>query len=311
MDLEQLTKHQIILLTLLVSFVTSIATGIVTVTLLDQAPPVVTQTINRVVERTVERVIPAEVTSNNSGPTTIIEKETTVVVKENDLITESIEVNRRKLVRLFSVEEDTIEESATSTEPGEETAERDFLGLGIVVSPLGLVAADSSVIKSVPASSIRAVTSEGALYEVVVAAKGDTNPTVLLELVLSEEESVSFNSVSFVSESSLKLGQTVIALSGEERTNVTIGIIAGLRERDKEIDENVVADLIEINTNIAGNNVIGSPLLNIFGEIIGLKTTSSLGEGTFTPINVVRAQIAIFQGESAEIEGTEQASAVE
>ena len=30
MDIEHLTKHQIVLLTLLVSFVTSIATGIVT-----------------------------------------------------------------------------------------------------------------------------------------------------------------------------------------------------------------------------------------------------------------------------------------
>ena len=34
MDLEKLTKHQTVLLTLLVSFVTSIATGIVTVGLL-------------------------------------------------------------------------------------------------------------------------------------------------------------------------------------------------------------------------------------------------------------------------------------
>lgn len=61
--MEELTKSQLILLALLVSFVTSIATGIVTVTLMDQAPAGVTQTINRVVERTIERAVPSATTT--------------------------------------------------------------------------------------------------------------------------------------------------------------------------------------------------------------------------------------------------------
>ena len=48
--MESLTKTQIVLLVLLVSFVTSLATGIVTVTLVNQAPQPVTHTINKVVE---------------------------------------------------------------------------------------------------------------------------------------------------------------------------------------------------------------------------------------------------------------------
>ena len=60
MDLEQLTKTQLILLALLLSFVTSLATGIVTVTLMNQAPADVIRTVNRVVEKTVERVVPGE-----------------------------------------------------------------------------------------------------------------------------------------------------------------------------------------------------------------------------------------------------------
>lgn len=60
MNLEELTKSQIILLTLFVSFVTSIATGIVTVTLVNQAPTDVVRTINTQVERVVEKIVPGE-----------------------------------------------------------------------------------------------------------------------------------------------------------------------------------------------------------------------------------------------------------
>ena len=49
--MNDLSKQQLILLALLVSFVTSLATGIFTVSLMSQAPQEVVQTINNVVER--------------------------------------------------------------------------------------------------------------------------------------------------------------------------------------------------------------------------------------------------------------------
>ncbi len=60
MDVKELNKSQLILLALLLSFVTSIATGITTVTLMDQAPASVTVPINRIVRETVEKVVPVE-----------------------------------------------------------------------------------------------------------------------------------------------------------------------------------------------------------------------------------------------------------
>jgi hypothetical protein len=56
MDLEELSKSQLLLLMLLVNFITSIATGVLTVSLLDEAPTTVTQTVNQIVDHTIETV---------------------------------------------------------------------------------------------------------------------------------------------------------------------------------------------------------------------------------------------------------------
>lgn len=70
MDLEDLSKAQLLLLTVLVNFVVSIATGILTVSLLDQAPVSVGQTVDRIVERTVETIsTPIQVATTAVKPT--------------------------------------------------------------------------------------------------------------------------------------------------------------------------------------------------------------------------------------------------
>jgi predicted PurR-regulated permease PerM len=68
MDIKDLNKKQMIFLVLLVCFVVSIATGIVTVSLMQQVPKSVPQTINRVIERTINNVTatPTENKSNSN-----------------------------------------------------------------------------------------------------------------------------------------------------------------------------------------------------------------------------------------------------
>lgn len=58
MDIKDLNKSQLILLAILLSFVVSIATGITTVTLMEQAPSSVTVPITRIVRETVDKVAP-------------------------------------------------------------------------------------------------------------------------------------------------------------------------------------------------------------------------------------------------------------
>ena len=94
MNLEELTKSQLILLTILVNFVMSIATGILTVSLLDVSPPVITQTVNRVVEHTIETVtktVPAAViTAPAPAPS------------NQDLVTAAIGASASRIVIIYS-----------------------------------------------------------------------------------------------------------------------------------------------------------------------------------------------------------------
>ncbi len=60
MEMKELNKSQLILLALLISFVTSIATGISTVTLMQQAPPSITTPIQKIIRQTVEKIVPSD-----------------------------------------------------------------------------------------------------------------------------------------------------------------------------------------------------------------------------------------------------------
>ena len=95
MNIEDLSKTQLLFLTILVNFVTAIATAVLTVSLLDQAPPTVTQTINRIVERTVET------TAQATPLPGIITKQTTVVIKDEDLLAAAISANAARTVYIY------------------------------------------------------------------------------------------------------------------------------------------------------------------------------------------------------------------
>ena len=293
MELEELNKTQIVLLTLLISFVTSIATGIVTVTLLDQAPQGVTRTINRIVERTIERVVPAE----NSGKE-IIEREVTIVVKEDDLISESIEQNSRNVVRLHRVirnigglvfDDDGFLSLGT------------FVGIGIVATAEGLIFIDSALIADNDNKDIIVRLSTGERLLGIVVDKSEENSFTLVQVPLPEDGSIHLRPATFTTDGSLKLGQTMISLSGEERISVSIGIISSLIISDESEEGKTKLDTIV--TNITTRVLVGSPLINIFGEVIGVKITGN-ATGSFSPVSTLRVQISKYK--SSLIPSTEE-----
>ena len=125
MDMKDLNKSQLIMLALLLSFVTSIATGIVTVTLMQQAPESITIPINRIVRQTVEKIVPGENKSTMQ----------TVVIKEEDLVVDAIAKNQSAI---FSITKQSTDESGNPIEVS--------AGKGFAVSKDGVVVADATLV---------------------------------------------------------------------------------------------------------------------------------------------------------------------
>jgi hypothetical protein len=131
MDIKELNKTQLILLTLLITFVVSIATGIITVSLMQQAPKSVPQTINNVIQRTIEKVTtvptptPADTTKGDS-------KDSTPSFADGNA-----------MISIYSLDGAVVDPGpGATTQPIEPKP----LGQGIIISDVGLVLVDSTIL---------------------------------------------------------------------------------------------------------------------------------------------------------------------
>ncbi|MFZ2886331.1 MAG: trypsin-like peptidase domain-containing protein [Minisyncoccia bacterium] len=256
MELEKLNKSQIVLLTLLVSFVTSIATGIVTITLMEQAPPAVTQTVNRIVERTVQTVVPGEVAG--ASQTVVTE---TVIVRESQLISEAVAAAEPSIVRLF------VPSVNQNGEPIEQ-----FAGLAIVVSEQGELVADAGT----PEGVIMVLRSDGVKVPANISQRPPGSKFMRLQAATSvlkdgTSETLSWKPAKFTT-SRQSAGQSVVAVGGTNASRVAGGIITGTSGIGDDNSDVLETD-IAIDTFAAG-----SPLISADG-IVGMATRESRGVG--------------------------------
>ncbi len=101
MDIEDLSKAQLLLLMILVNFVTSIATGVLTVSLLDEAPQTVTQTVNQIVDHTIETVAtgtPLATAVASTPPATITK---TVIESDDQLLQSAVAADNDRTVGIY------------------------------------------------------------------------------------------------------------------------------------------------------------------------------------------------------------------
>ncbi|MFA6006239.1 MAG: hypothetical protein WC764_00710 [Candidatus Paceibacterota bacterium] len=294
--MEELNKTQLVLLMLFVSFVTSIATGIVTVTLLEQAPKSVTQQINRVVERTVERVVPGP------GETKTINTTTQVVVSEDDLIIQAVHKSSPTLVR--------IRIPGVATAVATSTASSNLASVAVVdVAPVetpadtfltGLIVSDTGRIIASPAGLLSA-TDVGKEFSILIQgttderkakliSASDEDNLVVLDIVTTKTDT-KFASTPFPT-GSLSLGQTLVLLdfTSGQTPSVAVGRITDLRVINASS-----SPVASINLD-ATAKTLGDPLIDTNGSFAGfLKKT-----GKVTPFDGIK--LALNKGFSPQVD---------
>lgn len=309
--MDDLTKSRMLLLVLLVSFVTSLATVVVTVSILEQAPkPIVAfpQTIQRVVEKVTERIEKENLKETGE------QSQQVIVITDEDLIVDAVEQVSPAVVSIIATKDLPVFEQVFIDPFGGDEFLRQFFpelqipqfqqkgiekrqvssGTGFFVSSDGLVATNRHVVSDTEAN-YTIITNSGGRYPARVLARDPVHDIAILKVDGKE-----FPALTLGDSNKIRIGQTVIAIGnalGEFQNTVSVGVISGLGRSiiagggltGPERLQQVIQTDAAINP---GNS--GGPLLDINGAVIGINTAMVGGAeniGFALPVNLVKRDL--------------------
>ena len=246
-EIKDLNKTQLILLAILLSFVVSIATGVVTVTLLQQAPAGVTQTINRVVQQTIEKAVPDYVPGQTQ----------TVVVKEDDLVVDAVSKTRSNLYTIFL--------SGDTTDP---VTDAYSVGGGVFIS-------NSTPIDQSKSYLVKDGDTMVPAKVLMVSPQG----FAVLAVDPQDKSIKDFPKSIFGKDADIKAGQTVISISNGSIDKDTVQNV--LAETDKDASGNVTDKYDSVSLgNPIPTSLSGAPVSDLDGTIVGFVSSVTGGDGT-------------------------------
>lgn len=161
-------------------------------------------------------------------------------------------------------------------------------GSGFIVSADGLIITNKHVVADTEAE-YTVILNDGRKIPAKVLARDP-----LQDLAILKAEGSGFKTIRLGNSSAVKIGQTVIAIGnalGEFSNTVSVGVVSGLRRSVVAVGgatgpENL-QELIQTDAAINPGNS-GGPLLNLRGEVIGINTAMARGAeniGFAIPIN--------------------------
>lgn len=230
MNIEDLSKAQLLLLTVMVNFVVSIATGVLTVSLLDQAPITVSQGVNRIVDHTIQTIsTPIQVANPIKAITSGASQPSTPTPEQMLTAAVSDDIARTVLIHRSS-----------TTTPA--------LAFGVYLPKSRAVV--TSAVEGLPTQAVIEF-SDGSAAPVSLAK---SNTELAIYGFSDEEQLPKVPDAVLPSSSKLKQGQTVVALTKD--SSAITGIISKV-------------DAGSIQTSLSGLPV-GAAVVDLFGEVIGI-----------------------------------------
>jgi len=242
MDIEELSKAQLLLLTVMVNFVVSIATAVLTVSMLDSAPHTVTQTVDRIVDHTIQTI---------SAP---IQVATVPIIKSSQpekpaptteqLLTAAVSADAARTV--------LIHKTSTSSPA---------IAFGTYLPK------SRAVVTATVAGLPKEAVIEFADGTAIPASFSKSNASVYIYGFSDDADLPSAPAVTLAESSSLKQGQTLVALT-KDSAAVT-GIISKVEDAG-------------IQTSLAGVPA-GAGVVSLAGDVVGI--------GSATPGSVISADV--------------------
>lgn len=265
-EIKDLNKTQLILLAILLSFITSIATGIVTVTLMQQAPTAIIQPINRVVQQTIEKVVPNYIPG----------KTQTVVVREDDIVVTIVEKTQAAYLPLLQKKDSEAPTTYVFS-----------VGKGVFIG-------DSAPLD--PASTY--IVKEGELFLDVKVSGVSPLGFALLKATASDAPTKNLPTALFARNSDIKVGETALTITKE---TVQKGFVQSIQKGSTT----VLYDMLKLSM-MPSADMIGGMVVDLDGNIIGLVVPKIDGGAVIIGVDAVTKFIANPVTSSKEVIGTEK-----
>lgn len=160
-----------------------------------------------------------------------------------------------------------------------------MVGTGFVIDPDGYIVTNEHVIKN--AQQIWITTDDGKVYPAMVVGSDPRMDLAVIKIPAKNLPVVRFGKYG-----AIQRGQWTIALgnphglAAQGQMSTTIGVISALGRSLPDLarqEDRLYVDLIQTSAQINPGNS-GGPLLNLAGEVIGINTATTFGNGNVNSI---------------------------